>query len=376
MKTQAKTRLKVGVLFGGRSAEHEVSILSARNVIAALDPEKFDVVPIGIARDGRWVLQSVTRLLRDKGDPRFVQLDAAGPSVPLINHASHSVSATAQAQVTVDSLDVVFPVLHGPMGEDGTVQGLLELAGVPYVGAGVTGSAIGMDKDVMKRLLRDAGIPIARHLTLRVADYRRRQPQLLREIDERIGYPAFVKPANLGSSVGISRVTSRAQLSGALDKAFDYDVKVLVEAGVAGREIECAVLGNDEPVASIPGEIVVRHEDGFYSYDAKYVSEHGATLQIPAVLDAAVSREVQRLAIATFQALECSGLGRVDFFLQPDGALLVNEINTLPGFTAVSMYPKLWAASGVSPRELVVRLIDLAIERHRQRRALRTLHSL
>lgn len=376
MKTQAKTRLKVGVLFGGRSAEHEVSILSARHVIAALDPERFDVVPIGIARDGRWVLQSVTRLLRDKGDPRFVQLDTAGPSVPLINHASHAVMKAADPEVTVDSLDVVFPVLHGPMGEDGTVQGLLELAGVPYVGAGVLGSAVGMDKDVMKRLLRDAGIPIAQHRTLRVADYRRNQQRWLREIDEQIGYPLFVKPANLGSSVGISRVASRAQLSVALDKAFEYDVKILVEAGVAGREIECAVLGNDEPLASIPGEIIVRHDDGFYSYDAKYVSENGAVLQIPAVLDAAVSAEAQRLAIATFQALECSGLGRVDFFLQPNGALLVNEINTLPGFTAISMYPKLWAASGVPPRELVARLIDLAIERHRQRRSLRTLHAL
>jgi D-alanine-D-alanine ligase len=376
MKIPAKTRLKVGVLFGGRSAEHEVSILSARNVIAALDPEKFDVVPIGIARDGRWVLQSVTRLLRDKGDPRFVQLDTAGPSVPLINHAAHCVVKTPEPEVTVDSLDVVFPVLHGPMGEDGTVQGLLELAGVPYVGAGVLGSAVGMDKDVMKRLLRDAGIPIAKHLTLRVADYRRHQQRWLREIDEQIGYPLFVKPANLGSSVGISRVASRAQLPVALDKAFVYDMKILVEAGVAGREIECAVLGNDEPVASIPGEIIVRHEDGFYSYDAKYVSEHGAALQIPAALDAELSRAAQRLAVAAFQALECSGLARVDFFLQPEGTLLVNEINTLPGFTAISMYPKLWAASGVPPRELVARLIELAIERHRQRRSLRTLHSL
>ena len=376
MKTQATKRLTVGVLFGGRSAEHEVSILSARHVIAALDPERFDVVPIGIARDGRWVLQSVTRLLRDKGDPRFVQLDTAGPSVPLINHASHSAMKAADPEVTVDSLDVVFPVLHGPMGEDGTVQGLLELARVPYVGAGVLGSAVGMDKDVMKRLLRDAGIPIAKHQTLRVADYRRNRQRWLREIDEQMGYPLFVKPANLGSSVGISRVASRDQLPVALDKAFDYDMKVLVEEGVAGREIECAVLGNDEPVASVPGEIIVHHDDGFYSYDAKYVSENGAALQIPAVLDAEVSAEVRRLAIATFQALECSGLGRVDFFLQPNGELLVNEINTLPGFTAISMYPKLWAASGVPPRELVARLIDLAIERHRQRRSLRTLHSL
>jgi len=229
---------------------------------------------------------------------------------------------------------------------------------------------------VMKRLLRDAGIPVARHRALRLADYRRHESRLLREISDEIGYPAFVKPANLGSSVGVSRVCTRAQLPGAIETAFNYDVKVLIEAGIAGREIECAVLGNDEPVASIPGEIVVRHEDGFYSYDAKYVSEHGAALHIPAALDADASREVQRMAVAAFQALECSGMARVDFFLRPSGELLVNEINTLPGFTAISMYPKLWAASGVPPRELVARLIDLAIERHRQRRSLRSLHAL
>ena len=375
MKASTTIRLKVGVLFGGRSAEHEVSILSARNVIAALDQDRFEVIPIGIARDGRWILQSVQRLLREKGDPRFLQLDAAGPLVSLFTQASNSVAAY-DAELTVDSLDVVFPVLHGPMGEDGTVQGLLELAGVPYVGAGVLGSAVGMDKDVMKRLLRDAGIPVARHRALRLADYRRHESRLLREISDEIGYPAFVKPANLGSSVGVSRVCTRAQLPGAIETAFNYDVKVLIEAGIAGREIECAVLGNDEPVASIPGEIVVRHEDGFYSYDAKYVSEHGAALHIPAALDADASREVQRMAVAAFQALECSGMARVDFFLRPSGELLVNEINTLPGFTAISMYPKLWAASGVPPRELVARLIDLAIERHRQRRSLRSLHAL
>lgn len=334
MRTET-ARLLVGVLFGGRSAEHEISIQSARNVIAALDPDRFDVVPISIGRDGRW-----------------------------------------NPQIEVNTLDVVFPVLHGPMGEDGTVQGMLELADVPYVGAGVLGSAVGMDKDVMKRLLRDAGIPVTRHHALRAAEYRRAPLRLVCEVEEHIGYPAFVKPANLGSSVGITRVTTRAELPGAIEKAFQYDVKVLVEAAVVGREIECAVLGNDEPVASVAGEIVVQHLDGFYSYDAKYVSDTGALLQVPAVLDAVTLREVQRLSLATFHALECSGLARVDFFLRPGGELLVNEINTLPGFTAISMYPKLWAASGVQPRELVTRLIELALERHRQRSGRRTLHLL
>ena len=362
-----KTRLQVGVLFGGRSAEHEVSILSARNVIAALDPDRFEAVPIGITRDGRWVQQSLQRLLREKGDPRFVRLAAEGPEVSLLDSTRPSRAGFA--------LDVVFPVLHGPLGEDGAVQGLLEIAGLPYVGAGVLGSAIGMDKDVMKRLLRDAGIAVARWITLRQSDYRRDPLSALRAV-EVLGYPLFTKPANLGSSVGITRVASRRQLPAALETAFDYDLKVIVEEGIAGREIECSVLGNDTPVASLPGEIVVSHEDGFYSYDAKYLDDHGTALQIPAALDEAVIREVQRLSIASFQALECGGLARVDFFLRPDGQLLVNEINTLPGFTAISMYPKLWAASGVPPRELLTRLIDLAMECHARRRALRSVCSV
>ena len=367
--------LRVGILFGGRSAEHEISILSARNVIAALDPARFEAVPIGIARDGRWVLQSLQRLLRDKGDPRFAQLDTAGCGVSLQTHAGAAELVAQDPSMSRVQLDVVFPVLHGPMGEDGTIQGLLELAGVPYVGAGVLGSAVGMDKDVMKRLLRDAGIPVAPFRTLRSSDYRRGPATVLLDA-ESLGYPLFVKPANLGSSVGISRVTSRAHLAAAIETAFEYDAKILVEAAIAGREIECAVLGNDEPVASVAGEIAVNHPDGFYSYDAKYVDEHGVRLYVPAALDAASMQEVQSLAVATFRALECNGMARVDFFLRSDGSILVNEINTLPGFTAMSMYPKLWAASGVPPRELVTRLIDLALERHLQRRSLRSVRSL
>ncbi len=365
------TRLKVGVLFGGRSAEHEVSILSARNVIAALDPRRFDAVAIGITRSGRWIQQSTQRLLREKGDPRFVQLSADGPEVSLLPSArTEDPTLCGRPQV-----DVVFPVLHGPHGEDGTVQGLLELANVPFVGAGVLGSAVGMDKDVMKRLLRDSGIPVANFVAIRRHDYRR-DPLAALASAETLGFPLFVKPANLGSSVGVTRVLSRAQLPAALQTAFDYDLKVIVEESISGREIECSVLGNDAPVASVPGEIVVTHPDGFYSYDAKYLDDRGARLQVPAALDAQLTREVQRLSLATFQVLECSGLARVDFFLRPDGRLLVNEINTLPGFTAISMYPKLWAASGVPPRDLISRLIDLAIERHEQKRSLRSLCSV
>lgn len=362
-------RLRIGVLFGGRSVEHEVSILSARNVIAALDPARFEAVPIGIARDGRWLLQSTQRLLRGESDPRLAQIDAAGPSVSLI------APADTAARSALGKLDAIFPVLHGTQGEDGAVQGLLELAGIPYVGAGVLGSAVGMDKDVMKRLLRDAGIPVARFMVVRRSDFRREPLAILREI-ESLGCPLFVKPANLGSSVGISRVIARGQLPAALQTAFDYDLKAVVEEAVVGREIECSVLGNDSPLASIPGEIVVTHADGFYSYDAKYLDDYGTTLKIPAPLDAATTREVQRLAVETFRVLECSGLARIDFFLRSDGQLLVNEINTLPGFTAVSMYPKLWAASGVLPQELATRLIDLAIERHEQRSGLRSVFSL
>lgn len=363
---QAKRRLRVGVLFGGRSAEHEVSILSARNVIAALDPELFEPVAIGIARDGCWRLQSIDRLLREKGDPRAVRIDAGGAAVGLIDQdGGRGVIERAQTN-RLHPLDVVFPIVHGPMGEDGTLQGLLELVGIPYVGAGVLGSAVGMDKDVMKRLLRDASLPIANFRVVRSYDYKRNPLALLTSFDP-WSYPLFVKPANLGSSVGISRVVSRSQLPAAFDTAFAYDTKVLVEEGVEGREIECAVIGNDEPVASLPGELVVKHPDGFYSYEAKYVDD-GVGLRIPAALSAVQVREVQQLSLQVFRALECSGLARVDFFLRPSGQWIVNEINTLPGFTAISMYPKLWAASGVPQRELLTRLIELALERHARRR--------
>jgi len=356
----------VGILFGGRSAEHEVSLLSARNVLLALDRSRFDPVLIGIDRGGRWFLQREAELLAAPSDPRLVKLNDAAPCVALLPQPP-----PAETPGDLPRLDVVFPVLHGPMGEDGTVQGLLDLADLAYVGAGVLGSAVGMDKHVMKRLLRDAGIPTPDFRVVRKADFER-DPQAACALAAELGFPLFTKPANLGSSVGIRRVTRREDVSEALRHALEFDLKALAEAGVTGREIECSVLGNDEPIASVPGEIVVHHQDGFYSYDAKYVDENGAGLEIPAKLDAAQIRAVQDLAVRAFLALECSGMARVDFFLATDGTLRVNEINTIPGFTAISMYPKLWEASGIGPTELTSRLIDLALERHARRRALKT----
>lgn len=366
-------KLRVAVLFGGRSAEHEISLLSARFVVESLDRELYEPVLIGIDKGGRWLLQEEALLLTASRDPRLARLNQAMPDVTLAVHPGPAgQTALAIAERGSSAVDVFFPVLHGPMGEDGAVQGLLELAGVPYVGAGVLGSAVGMDKDVMKRLLLGAGLPMVPHVALRQGAFAADRPAAL-DRAEALGFPLFVKPANLGSSVGVSRATSRAELEKAVDAAFAFDTKILVEKGLdRPREIECAVLGNDDPVASVPGEIVVTHADGFYSYAAKYIDETGATLRIPADLAPAQVERVRDLALQTFRALECAGMARVDFFLDGSGALYVNEINTIPGFTAISMYPKLWEASGVSPRQLVQRLIALALERGAARAKLRT----
>lgn len=370
----AKRKLRVAVLFGGRSAEHEISLLSARFVVEALDRDRFEPVLVGIDKSGRWLLQEEALLLGATRDPRLARLNEARPDVALVAHPSPSGEASLAITGGVPTgIDVVFPVLHGPLGEDGCVQGLLELAGVPYVGAGVLGAAVGMDKDVMKRLLAEAELPLVAHHTIRRAGWRDRRAAELATAEDVAGYPSFVKPANLGSSVGISRAKTRAELERAIDLAFEYDTKVLVERGVVNaREIECAVLGNDNPIASIPGEIVVEHADGFYSYAAKYIDEHGTTVRIPADLTPAQTTAVQLRAIETFRVLECAGLARVDFFLSESGELYVNEINTLPGFTAISMYPKLWQASGLGATHLVSRLIDLALERGEIRRKLKT----
>ena len=355
-------KIRVGIVFGGQSTEHEISILSARNILAALDRSRFEPVLIGIDKSGRWLTQDPARLLASARDPRLVRIDDGQPASVL--------APPAPAQAPGAALDVVFPVLHGTLGEDGAIQGLLEVAGIPYVGAGVLGSAIGMDKDVTKRLLRDAGIAVADFRTLRRDAFEADPHSCVLKLAA-LGFPAFVKPANAGSSVGIRKVADPQALTDAIRYAFNFDLKVIVEAAVSARELELAVLGGQPPTVSVAAEIVVQHPDGFYSYDAKYLDANAARLDVPAGIPARLMGEAQALALRVFEVLECEGMARVDLFLTPAGALLVNEINTIPGFTAISMYPRLWAHSGLSPTELVSRLIDLALRRGRERGALR-----
>jgi D-alanine-D-alanine ligase len=357
-------RIRVGIVFGGQSAEHEISILSARNVLAALDLERFEPVLIGIDKDGRWLTQDAPKLLASARDPRLVHIEGGTPT------GLPSTFGSTLGAAAAPGLDVIFPVLHGTLGEDGAMQGLLEVAGIPYVGAGVLGSAIGMDKDVMKRLLRDAGIPVTAFLTLRRERFDADPAGACRELAG-LGLPLFVKPANAGSSVGITKVKDAADIEKAVRHAFEFDAKILGETAVVGREIELAVLGGNPPTVSVAGEIVVAHPDGFYSYDAKYIDEKGVTFELPARLSPAEQQKAQAIALRTFEVLECEGLARVDLFLTSAGEFLVNEINTLPGFTAISMYPKLWALSGIPQKALVTRLIDLALERARRRASLK-----
>lgn len=375
------SKTRVIILFGGRSAEHEVSILSARNVYLALDKSRFDPLLIGIDKQGRWREEPAETLINAQGDPRLLRLQGVGAEVPVPVRPQSAVGEGESAAMTgvpthgVSILgrdDVVFPVLHGTYGEDGTVQGLLELADVAYVGPGPLGSAVGMDKDVAKRLLAQAGIPVVPWQTVTRAALAKRGEAVLDQVAT-LGFPLFVKPANAGSSVGVTKVKDRATLAGALLTALTYDTKALCETGIDAREIECAVLGNEDPEASLPGEVVVTHADGFYSYEAKYVDPAGSHVRVPADIPAEVAARVRALAVQTFAALELAGLARVDFFLdRKTAALYVNEVNTMPGFTAISMYPKMWQASGVEPQALISRLIDLAIERRHTRRALIT----
>jgi D-alanine-D-alanine ligase len=366
-------KTRVIILFGGRSTEHEVSLLSARNVLLALDRDRFEPQLVGIDKQGHWRIEPERTLLDAAGDPRMLKLVAAGRELAVPVHPEDkALDNSEHARPLMASDDVVFPVLHGTYGEDGTVQGLLELADIAYVGPGHLGSAIGMDKDVSKRLLAQAGIPVVPWRVITSHAINRDLGRCLALASE-LDFPLFVKPANAGSSVGVSKVKSRAELEPALRTALTYDTKVLVEAAVNAREIECAVLGNDEPVASMPAEIVVHHKDGFYSYDAKYVDADGADAKIPADLPPETIAHVRSLAVETFRALELAGMARVDFFFAKDsGEFYVNEVNTIPGFTAISMYPKMWEASGMPIQELVSRLIDLAIERRAARRALKT----
>jgi D-alanine-D-alanine ligase len=358
-------RRRVAVLFGGRSAEHEISCISARFVIDALDPDRTEVVPIGIGRDGRWHRLSGPPALPAETGRMPEVTDGSGTSVELAGETGSPELVAADG--SREQIDVVFPVLHGPFGEDGTVQGLLELAGIPYVGAGVLGSAIGMDKDVQKRLFLQAGLPVGPFETVHEKEWRD-DPESIEASAEALGYPLFTKPATLGSSVGVSKVRAPAELAASMEEAFHYArVAVIERAAEGAREIECGVLGNDEPVASVAGEIVPDGHD-FYDYDAKYLDEHGARLLIPADLKPEVLEDVQRLAVAAFRTTRCAGMARVDFFLMGEDGLWVNELNTVPGFTSISMYPKLWEASGLAYGDLVQRLLDLAIERHEAER--------
>jgi len=351
------------VLFGGESAEHEVSLQSARNVIEAIDRDLYDVVLIGIDRSGRWHASDESRFVADASDPRRIHLPPQGGDLAIRPGQDADLMVVGTGEM-LPQVDVVFPVLHGPLGEDGTVQGLLRLAHLPFVGPDVLGSAIAMDKEVAKRLLRDAGIPVTPFITVR----RHEISPSWEEIRVELGAPVFVKPANMGSSVGVSSAGDERAYRSALELAFGFDTKVLIEQAAPGREIECAVLGNERPEASVPGEIVPRQ--GFYSYEAKYLDDDGADLRVPADLNPDTVRRVQELSVRVFQALCCEGMARVDFFLTTsrtgafeEGELVVNEINTIPGFTRISMYPKLWAATGLSYPALVDRLIRLGLER-------------
>ncbi|MDR1177500.1 MAG: D-alanine--D-alanine ligase [Spirochaetaceae bacterium] len=357
-------KLTIGILCGGKSAEHEVSLQSAKNVFDAIDRNKYRPVLIGIDKTGRWVRRSETDFLLNADDPKRIALNTASEAVVLAPGGGGHLGK--DAPFGDETIDVAFPILHGPFGEDGTVQGLLKLAGLPFVGAGVLGSAVGMDKDVMKRLLRDGGVPIGKFIVARShEDF----PGFDR-VSSEIGLPFFVKPANMGSSVGVSKVHNRDEYLVSLNKAFAYDVKILLEEFIPGRELECSVLGNEVPIASLPGEVRATHE--FYSYDAKYLDENGALLDIPAKIPEGKIKEIQELAVKTFQVLACEGLGRVDFFMKADGSILVNEINTMPGFTKISMYPKLWEASGLSYTDLIDRLIELSVSRFEKEKKLKT----
>ena len=349
-------RLRLGVIFGGQSLEHEVSVVSAQYVIAA-SRDRFEVVPIGVTKKGVWLTPAETTEQLERDDRAF-QKSMALPG-------AEGMLARPEALATLREIDVAFPLIHGTFGEDGTLQGLLELAGVPYVGAGVAASAIGMDKALMKRLFREAGLDAVEHHVVRATQYRAGTEEVRQAVEASIGYPAFVKPANGGSSVGITKVRSGEDLGSALCLAFHYDRKALVERAVEAREIECAVLGNDEPEASPLGEI--RYTRDFYDYDAKYL-DPGTQLLVPAELPDATTRRIQELAVRGYRAIDCAGMGRMDFFLTEDGQVYLDEINTVPGFKPDGMYARLWAQAGLSYAELIERLVDLALERHKEQR--------
>ncbi|MFZ5982194.1 MAG: D-alanine--D-alanine ligase [Patescibacteria group bacterium] len=353
----------IAILFGGKSAEHEVSLISAKNVIRAIDRKKYQPILLGIDKKGKWSLFSEKDFLVNPDDLKKVRLGKPLAEVALLPGSGGNLRILDSGKKM--KLDAVFPVMHGTFAEDGTIQGLLKLADVPFVGAGVLGSSVGMDKEIMKRILRDEGLPVGKFLVFR--DFEKVD---FGEISRKLRLPFFVKPANLGSSVGVSKVEDKRDFKKAIEEAFWFDRKIIIEENIAGREIECAVLGNDAPQASVCGEVIPTRD--FYSYEAKYIDEDGAILEMPAKLSKRDEKRVRDLAIRAFRALNCEGLGRVDFFLKKDGQVLVNEINTIPGFTSISMYPKLWELSGIKYADLIDRLIRLAIERFGKEKKLKT----
>jgi len=354
-------KIRVAVLFGGESAEHEVSLQSAKNIIEAINPDKYEVLLIGIDKSGRWYFNAGSQFLLHADDPKRIKLSQTDNPVAVWPGAQADKLMTRLDNKFLGRLDVVLPILHGPLGEDGTIQGLFKLLNIACVGSAVLSSAVCMDKDVMKRLLKEANILTPSFVCLHAAQQDKISPGLL---GKTLGLPLFVKPANMGSSVGISKAKDKQELQQAMQAAFKYDAKIIIEECIEGREIECAVLGNGTPRASVLGEIIPKHE--FYSYDAKYVAENGAALEIPAKLPARTVKKIQALALKAFKVLDCQGMARVDCFLKKDGKLYVNELNTIPGFTKISMYPKLWEASGIGYADLIDKLITLALERQEQ----------
>ena len=359
------SKLKVAILFGGKSTEHEVSLQSAKSIISAIDPTKYDIQLIGIDKTGKWFLNEQSHYLLNENNPKLVQLNKSNIEISLSTKENLGAIVNVKTNQQLSNIDVVFPVLHGSFGEDGTIQGLLKSMNIPFVGADVLGSAIGMDKDVAKRLLRDANIAVADFMTLT-----KKNPDefTFLQIQEKLGLPLFIKPANAGSSVGVHKVTNELEYQNAIVDAFQYDKKILIEEAIAGKEIECAVLGNDTPMASVVGEVIPN--DTFYSYEAKYINEDGAILEIPANIDPEVAQQIRDIAVQVFKVLCCEGLARIDFFLKPDNTVILNEINTMPGFTNISMYPKLWEATGLSYSHLIDTLIELALERHKENRSI------
>ena len=366
-----ENRIRVGVLFGGRSAEHEVSLVSAASIIEALDRKKYDVFPIGITPEGRWLSSNdAVQLLKEKSSVESLPEHLILPDPRKQGLVEINTSGVAEIQ----NIDVVFPVMHGTFGEDGTVQGLLELAGVPYVGAGVLGSAVGMDKMIQKQVLEAAKIRVAQGLSFFVSEFEESQKKIVARIEEELQYPCFVKPSNTGSSIGISKAHDRNELIDAVALAGQYDRKIIVEKSIEkAREIECGVIGNEKPAASVLGEIIPSNE--FYDYDAKYV-DGKSTAIIPADIPKWAVRKIQYIACKAFKVLDCSGMARVDFLVQGNGSkIFLNEINTIPGFTSISMFPKLWEASGLWYSDLLDKVIQLAIERHRAKSALKTTYT-